>query len=74
LTNWSGESLNWRAEINLNRRIEKLESMTEGGSPYYIDVHGVIYESSISIAEIIRNLPPTNTPPSERKNESKQTD
>lgn len=72
--NWNDESLNWRIEINLNRRIEKLESVSEGGSPYYFDVHGVIYESSISIAEMIQNLPPTNIPPSERKNESKQTD
>ena len=72
--NWNGASLNWRVEINLNRRIEKLESVTDGGSPYYIDIHGVIYESNISIAEMIRNLPPTNAPPSERENESKPTD
>jgi hypothetical protein len=67
LTNWSGESQNWSINMNLKRRLEKLEGASEGGPPYHIVIHGKTYESDISMAKIIRTVPSSRLPPSERK-------
>jgi hypothetical protein len=53
--------------MDLKRRLEKLEGTSAGGPPYYIVINGKTFESNISMGEIIRTVPSSRLPPSERK-------